>query len=879
MKKMSGHDIKKTWLEFFRNKDHKVEESASLVPINDPTLLWINAGVAPLKGYFDGSKVPSNPRIVNVQKCIRTNDIENVGKTARHHTFFEMLGNFSIGDYFRDEAVSWAYEILTSEDYFGIDPERLIMSVYPTDDETFDKWLEVGVKKDHIVRSYENFWEIGPGPCGPSTEIFYDRGDAYGKADLSMIENDVENDRYVEIWNIVLSQFNAKEGLSREEYPELPSKNIDTGMGLERMATIMQGVETNFETDLFYPVIRDLEALSGVPYEGQMSFKVIADHIRSVVFALSDGATFSNDGRGYVLRRLLRRSLKHGRSIGIEGAFLTSLTGTVVDMMKETYPYLESTEAFAKKMIEKEEAQFLETLTQGEKILKEIMERSGTMIDGKDAFMLYDTYGFPVELTREYAESEGMAVDDEGFKAYMEEQRERARAARKDAVGMHDQNEEYLKFKEESFFVGYETTEVKSKVIKVFEDGVVTKETPFYAESGGQIADRGVIVKEGQVFTVQDVQKLPNGQFLHMIEDHTLEEGDTVRLHVDEASRKMTEAHHSATHLLFSVLREQLGEHVMQQGSLVGPDYLRFDFNHYDLPDEKTILEIEDRVNEKIQEAIDVDVERVDLEEAKKRGAIAEFGEKYDDEVRMVNMGVTLDLCGGTHVSNTADIGRFAIVSVESKGSGIYRITGLANGRVPHINEYMRGFESTLDHLRNKAHNILKKAKEEGIALTFDEEASVEQEGSYRDVIRMRRHLEDYQKAVKALEKAYEEKRQRQRLSDLESHLDKVDENGNLVLKLEAVAPKDLKVLADRLMEHMQGGVVFLADIYDGKVVLVSKSQSDVHAGNLVKEAAKIAGGGGGGRPDFAQAGGRDVSKVDDVLKHVKETLDEKARA
>ncbi len=879
MRNMSGHDIKKTWIEFFKNKGHKVEESASLVPINDPTLLWINAGVAPLKGYFDGSKVPSNPKIVNVQKCIRTNDIENVGHTARHHTFFEMLGNFSIGDYFRDKAIEWAYEILTSKQYFGLDPDRLIMSVYPTDDETYDKWVDVGVKEDHIVRSYENFWEIGPGPCGPSTEIFYDRGDSYGESDLSLIENDVENDRYVEIWNIVLSQFNAKEGLSREEYPELPSKNIDTGMGLERMATIMQGVETNFETDLFFPVIKDLEALSGKTYNGEMSFKVIADHIRSVVFALSDGATFSNDGRGYVLRRLLRRSLKHGRSLGIEGAFLTALVDTVVDMMKETYPYLESAKAFTKKMIEKEEGQFLDTLSQGEKILKEIMERSASMIDGKDAFMLYDTYGFPVELTKEYAESEGMSVDEEGFKAYMEEQRERARAARKDAVGMHDQNEEYLAFKAESYFVGYETTEVESTVIKVFDDGVVTKETPFYAESGGQIADRGVIVKGDQVFTVQDVQRLPNGQFLHMIEDHTLEEGDPVRLHVDEVSRKMTEAHHSATHLLFSVLRETLGEHIMQQGSLVGPDYLRFDFNHYDLPDENTLIDIEDRVNGKIQEAIDVEVERVELDEAKERGAIAEFGEKYEDEVRMVNMGITLDLCGGTHVDNTADIERFAIVSVESKGSGIYRVIALANGRVPNIGEYMRGFESTLAHLRDKAENVLEKASEEGVDLPFEPEKPVEKQGSYRDVIAMRKHVEDFQKAVKKLEKAYEEARQKQRLSNVGNYLEQVDEHGNLILKLEDVAPKDLKALADRLMEHMGKGVVFLADTYDGKVVLVAKSQSDVHAGNLVKEAASIAGGGGGGRPDFAQAGGRDTSKVDEVIRHVKETLDEKARA
>lgn len=873
MKRMTGHEIRETWLNFFKEKKHAIEPSASLVPINDPTLLWINAGVAPLKPYFDGSKVPKNPRIANVQKCIRTNDIENVGKTARHHTFFEMLGNFSIGDYFRDQAMRWGYEILTSEQYYGFDPKNLYMTVYPTDEESYQKWLEIGVEKSHIIRSYENFWEIGPGPCGPSTEIFYDRGSAYGPADLDMIKNDVENDRYVEIWNIVFSQFNAKAGLEREEYPELPNKNIDTGMGLERMAAVIQGTETNFETDLFYPVIEAVEKRSQTPYEGQMSFKVIADHIRSVVFALSDGATFSNEGRGYVLRRLLRRAVKHGRHIGIEEAFLKDMVDVVVSMMERSYPELRKTIDFVRKLVEKEEQKFLETLLQGEKILKELLEDSEKIISGKDAFMLYDTYGFPLELTEEYAHSEGFSVDKEGFEQHMEMQRDRARQARKDLTGMNAQNEAFLSFKDPSQFVGYDTLRVTSPVIKIFDLGVVTRETPFYAESGGQVADQGVIESDGRVYEVEDVQKLPNGQTIHLLGDHAMNEGDSVTLHVDEAAREQTKAHHSVTHLLFKTLREMFGTHVMQQGSLVGPDYLRFDFNHLELPDDETLLEIEKRVNEKIHQNIKVDVEHTDIDEAKARGAIAEFGEKYDDTVRMINMGETLDLCGGTHVSNTAEIERFSIAHIESKGSGIYRIVGLAKDKVSDIRDYLKGFESNLNHLEQKKNSILTDADSLGISLSFTASKSITFEGSYRDVLRMRETLNTYQQAVKQLEKQFDEARKRNSLKNLDAYLELQDASGNIVTKTTDVDMDALKTMADRLMEHTKQGVIFLANVTGGKVVFVCKSKSDIHAGNLVKEAAKIAGGGGGGRPDFAQAGGKDPSKVDDVIEYVKQAI------
>ncbi len=873
MKKMTGHEIKKTWLEFFRERGHKIEDSASLIPINDPTLLWINAGVAPLKGYFDGSKVPSNPRIANVQKCLRTNDIENVGKTARHHTFFEMLGNFSIGDYFRDEAVKWGYELLTSPKYYGFDPDKLYMTVYPTDEETYKQWLEVGVKADHIIKSYENYWEIGPGPCGPCTEIFYDRGSGFGPENLDLIRNDIENDRYIEIWNIVFSQYNAKKGLDREAYPELPKKNIDTGMGLERMACVIQETETNFETDLFYPVIEALSIIAEKPYDGSMSFKVIADHIRTVVFALSDGATFSNEGRGYVLRRLLRRAVKHGKSLGIKRAFLVDLVDEVIEMMQETYPYLIKNRAFTKTMIEKEETKFLETLNQGEKILESLLEKDVQVIEGKEAFMLYDTYGFPVELTEEYAEAKGVSVDKAGFKEHMEMQRERARAARKDSATMNDQNPEFLNFKEKSTFIGYNETETTGKVIKVFAPGIVVDRTPFYAESGGQVADQGVIIKDDKVYEVMDVQKLPNGQFLHFLDDHDLNAGDTVELKVDTVAREATKAHHSVTHLLFATLRQHLGTHVMQQGSLVGPDYLRFDFNHLSLPDEATLLEIEKLVNEKIRKAIAVDIDHTDLETAKAKGAIAEFGEKYEDEVRLVDMGETLDLCGGTHVDNTAEIEAFAIASIESKGSGIYRIVGLAKDRVYEIDDYLQGVKSNAHHLLNKKAQIMKAADEQGIDVQIDIPQEPKITGSYQDVINYRNYLKTLQSAVKQLEKTYEQKKQESSLSDIGKYLADADPNGNIITTTENMDMSTVKTLADRLMEKQKQGVVFIANITKDKVVFIAKSKSDVHAGNLVKAAAKIAGGGGGGRPDFAQAGGKDPEKVHEVLAFVKEKL------
>ena len=873
MKKLSTNEIRKIWLDFWAERGHKVEESASLIPNNDPTLLWINAGVAPLKKYFDGSVVPSNPRIVNAQKCIRTNDIENVGKTARHQTFFEMLGNFSIGDYFSKEAIEWGWEILTSDKYYGFDKDKLYITVYPTDTETWDHWLSVGVKESHLIKCEHNFWEIGSGPCGPDTEIFYDRGDSFGAEDISVMEHDVENDRYIEVWNIVLSQYNSKAGLKRSEYPELPSQNIDTGMGLERMACVIQNAQTNFETDLFMPTIKVIEKLSEIKYTGQMSFKVIADHLRTVVFAVSDGAVLSNEGRGYVLRRLLRRAIKHGKQLGIDKPFLTELVDVVVDTMGGFYKYLYESKDLVKKLIQIEEDKFLETLTQGEKRLEEMIKNTeGKIISGIDAFTLYDTYGFPIELTEEIAEDAGYFVDKDEFVSEMEKQKERARSARKNTISMNNQNEELINFKEKDEFVGYTNLVVETTVLRSFEEGVVLTKTPFYAESGGQVADAGVIRKGTEEFTVLDVQKTPNGQFMHFLENNTLKTGDSVTAIVDEIVRTNTVYNHSATHLLFGALREIVGSHVSQQGSQVTSESLRFDFNNFENLDDETLLKVEARVNEKIKESIKVDIGEFSIEEAKAKGAIAEFGEKYGATVRVINMDYTVDLCGGTHVNDTGDIGKFALASIESKGSGIYRIVGHASSAIENIRNQFVGFHKEMDKLLVKVDKMLNEALENDIHLDFKFKRNDKIIGSYQDVINKRIEFAKLQEVVRDLEKEYKELLKQKTFGDIELYLSQAVD-GKIIIRTDNIDKDALKPLADRLLDRLGKGFVFIANVQSNKVTFIAKSNVDIHAGKIAKEAAIITGGNGGGRPDMAQAGGRDITKVDEALLKVKELV------
>lgn len=875
MRYMTGNEIRKTWLNFFKDKGHSVEEGASLIPNNDPTLLWMNSGVAALKKYFDGRVVPKNPRIVNVQKCIRTNDIENVGNTARHHTFFEMMGNFSIGDYFREEAIEYGFELLTDEKYFGFPIEKLYFTYYPTDLDTKERWLKLGVEEEHLIPSEGNFWEIGSGPCGPCTEIFFDRGESFGDFTTESIKKDIENDRYVELWNIVLSQYNAIDGLSRENYPELPSKNIDTGAGLERFASVIQGAKTNFETDLFMPIINEISKVANVPYEGQKAFKVIADHIRTVTMAISDGAMLSNEGRGYVLRRLLRRAVKYGKQLKIDKPFLVSLIDTAASILLPFYPYIEDKLPIVKKIVETEENKFLETLLSGEKKLSEIISISEKIISGKDAFLLYDTYGFPLELTAEYALEQGYEVDIKGFKLEMDKQKERARNARSEADSMMGQNEEYLSFVLESEFVGYETLEIEAKIIKVFPEGLVLDKTPFYATSGGQLADHGLIYNDSISLKIIDVEKLPNGQFLHKTSEElsTSYEGMVVKAEVDKTRRKLTEYHHSATHLLFKVLRDVLGNHVSQQGSQVSFDGLRFDFNHYENIEDEVILTIEEKVNDMIKDSYKSSTRIMKVEEAKQLGAIAEFGEKYGDKVRTIDLKYTLDLCGGTHVKDLSDIGKFAIKSVSSIGSGIFRIEAVANKMVDTLADSLVGLNQDIDNLVNKANKILLEAKKANIELDFNFKKNSVSLGSYQDVIDKRNELHEAQLAVKELEKTFNRLKETKALESV-NDLSDFTYGNKVIAKLENVNGSALKQLADDYLANNDLDFIFLASVIEEKIVFVAKSNiKQINAGQVVKNAAQICGGNGGGRPDFAQAGGKDLEKLDEAINYVKDLI------
>jgi alanyl-tRNA synthetase len=697
MKPFTGSQIRRMWLDFFASKQHQIIPGKSLVPFQDPTLLWINSGVAALKKYFDGSEIPSNKRLTNAQKSLRTNDIEQVGYTARHHTFFEMLGNFSIGDYFRKEAITWAFELLTSPQWFGFDKDRLYFTYSPLDLETPKIWESLGIASDHLFPLEGNFWEIGEGPCGPNTEIFYDRGERYDEQKLGvrLLKEEISNDRYIEIWNIVFSQYNAVQGVARSQYKELPSKNIDTGAGLERLASIFQGTPTNFETDLFFPIIKAIEPLASVGYEasGYRPYRVIADHIRTLTFTLSDGAMFANEGRGYVLRRILRRALRYGRKIGILQPFLFNLVDVVLTIMKEDYPYLVEHHTTVKTMIRQEEERFMTTLQHGESLLKSQLDL-GKPIAADIAFKLYDTFGFPLELTIEIAQEVHLSVDTKGFETLMEAQRERARQARQQVGSMAKQSAALLAFTTPSQFDETKPM-LEAHVIGLFQDGqavttldeggeVILDVTPFYAESGGQTADIGTL--QGPTFeaTVIDVQKAPHKQPLHKIQLKygKLNVGDLVTASIDLPRRQAIRQHHSSLHLLQAALKQHLGAHIVQQGSFVGDAYARFDFSHHQKITDQEIATIEQDVNDQIQLASPCTIELMPIAEARKTGATAPFEEKYGDIVRIVTLGPrSKEFCGGTHVNNTQEIGMFQITSEESIAAGTRRlvvVTGAA---------------------------------------------------------------------------------------------------------------------------------------------------------------------------------------------------------
>ena len=896
MKKLTGNEIIKMYIDFFVEKGHNYIESASLIPQNDPTVLWVNAGVTPLKKYFDGTIVPKNRRIVSCQKCIRTGDIESVGKTARHHTFFQMLGNFSVGDYFKKEALTWAYELLTSPKYFDMDKDKLYITVYSGDEESYNIWLSLGVKPSHLVKLDSNFWEIGPGPSGPDTEIFYDRGEKYDKEKkgIKLLEEEIENDRYIEIWNNVLSQFNATIGLKREEYPELPSKNIDTGMGVERMAMILQGVETNYETDLFMPIMKAIENICHISYHGQMEFKVIADHIRTLVFALSDGAVFENVGRGYVLRRLLRRASRMGRKLNINKEFLTALVPVVVDNYKEIYPELVGNMNKVKDLISKEELLFQKTLLSGEKRLEELFANENKIISGKDAFKLYDTYGYPIELTIEEAMDRGFTVDKKEFEAYMDMQKELARKNRKVEASMNLQNDLLINYKEKSEFVGYDKLGLETTILAIMDDDkfvdscsedcyIFLSENPFYAESGGQVSDSGYLKNDKCKLEVMDVIKAPNGQHLLYVKvlEGTINKGDKILTHVLKDKRNAIMQNHSSVHLLQKSLQELLGDSVHQAGSKVDEKELRFDFTYQGKLSDELIFKLENMVNEKIDKAYETKIEYLSLEEAKKKGAMALFSDKYGDIVRVVTMGDSIELCAGTHVQNTKDIKKFAIASVENKGADVYRITASSDKNIKEVlKEEISKYNEEMIKLLDKAKKIVTSAKELDIDLEFNFDIDNSAPTSYKDVIINKNELENLRNALKNLEKEFTRKKNEKSISDLSSFLDVKEEINGITTIISITNGYEigiLKQIVSALSNQIDNNFILLANVNeDNSVNFVAKSNSNrVNCGEIVKDLAVRSSGNGGGSMNFAQGGGTDATIINKLLVNVKEKLKE----
>lgn len=870
MKQLTSTQIRRMYLDFFVEKGHKIEPSASLVPVDDPSLLWINSGVATLKKYFDGREIPENPRITNSQKSIRTNDIENVGKTARHHTFFEMLGNFSIGDYFKLEAIAWAWEFLTSEKWLALEKEKLSVTVHPEDTEAYDIWRNViGLPEDRIIRIEGNFWDIGEGPSGPNTEIFYDRGP---EADTWSPKEEMypggENDRYLEVWNVVFSQYNHN---ADGTYTELPAKNIDTGMGLERIVSVLQDVPTNFDTDLFIPIIREIEKLSGAKYgvskEQDVAFKVIADHIRTVTFAIADGALPSNEGRGYILRRLLRRAVRFAKILGLNSSFMYKLTDIVAEIMIDYYPNVKESVSFVKDVILKEEDRFHETLHEGEAILTNIaneVKDTTKVISGEDAFKLYDTFGFPIELTEEYAEELGLTVDIDGFNEEMEKQKERARASRHDDSSMQVQSDLYNRIIGDSEFVGYtQLIEKSSKLLAIVdkEDNlldkytgadvvkVVFERTPFYAESGGQVADRGEIIALGFKGEVLDVRKLPDKRHIHFVKvvEGELLVGNEYELVVNRNYRLNIEKNHTATHLLNEALRQQVGTHIKQAGSLVTDDKLRFDITHFAPLTKEEIERVEQEVNEQIWNALEIKTEEMPIAEARKLGAQALFGEKYGDVVRVVSIGdYSIELCGGTHNANSSEVGIFKIISESGVAAGVRRIEALT-GRAAY--EYLRSQEDTLSSVekltKSNSTNVIEK-------------------------------VSSLQVEIKKLTKEKEILQQKIANAELNNLVNDIKEvNGVSVLTsvVESENMNHLKQLVDNAKSKLENYVIAFASINEDKVnfvVAVDKAITDKYnAGKLVNVLATVCDGRGGGRPDMAQAGAKNKENINKAFEEL----------
>ncbi|MBO3064070.1 MULTISPECIES: alanine--tRNA ligase [Staphylococcus] len=873
MKNLKASEIRQNFIDYFVEQGHMVEPSAPLVPIDDDSLLWINSGVATLKKYFDGRETPRKPRIVNSQKAIRTNDIENVGFTARHHTFFEMLGNFSIGNYFKKEAIEFAWEFLTSEKWMAMDPKLLYVTVHPEDIEAYRIWNEdIGLEESRIIRIEGNFWDIGEGPSGPNTEIFYDRGDSYGKDDpAEEMYPGGENERFLEVWNLVFSEFNHNKD---HTYTPLPNKNIDTGMGLERMASLAQNVRTNYETDLFMPIIREVETLSGKKYLEKdaydVAFKVISDHIRTIAFAIADGALPANEGRGYVLRRLLRRAVRFSQSLDINEPFMYQLVDIVADIMEPYYPNVKEKSGFIKRVIKSEEERFHETLEEGLAILNNLVAQAkeqSNEISGKDAFKLYDTYGFPVELTEEIATQENLTVDMATFESEMQQQRDRARQARQNSQSMQVQSEVLKKITTESKFVGYDVMDRATTITDIIYNGelvdtaeageivyFILKETPFYAVSGGQVADQGKVSNENFEIAVTEVTKAPNGQNLHKgeIQFGTVKTNAEVSASVNHKDRSAIKKNHSATHLLHAALKEVLGEHVNQAGSLVEAERLRFDFSHFGPMTQEEIDQVERRVNEEIWNSIEVNIQEMPIEEAKQIGAMALFGEKYGDVVRVVNMApFSIELCGGIHVNNTSEIGLFKIVSESGTGAGVRRIEALT-GKSAFL--YLETIQTQFNAVKTQV-----KVKTDDQVL----DKVIQMQTEEKELVKQ---LEQKNKEVTSL-----------KMGDITNQVEEINGLKFLATEVEVPNAKAIRETMDDFKSKLQDTVIVLISNVDGKVSLVAtvpKTLTDkVKAGDIIKNMAPIVGGKGGGRPDMAQGGGTQPENITEALRFIKDYI------
>ena len=863
------------FLDFFESKGHLKMKSFSLVPHNDKSLLLINSGMAPLKPYFTGAEIPPRRRVTTCQKCIRTGDIENVGKTARHGTFFEMLGNFSFGDYFKDEAIHWSWEFLT--EVIGLDPNRLYPSVYLEDDEAFNIWnKEIGIPADRIFKfgKEDNFWEHGAGPCGPCSEIYYDRGEKYGCGKPGCTVG-CDCDRYMEIWNNVFTQFDND---GNNNYTELAQKNIDTGMGLERLASVVQDVDSIFDVDTVRALRDKVCEMAHCKYhesdEKDVSIRLITDHIRSATFMISDGIMPTNEGRGYVLRRLIRRAARHGRLLGIEGKFLAKLSETVIEGSKDGYPELEEKRDFIVKVLSQEEDKFNKTIDQGLGILaqmEEDMKAAGTQtLSGADAFKLYDTYGFPMDLTKEILEEKGYGIDEDGFKACMEEQRTKARTAREvtNYMGADATVYDEIDAAVTSEFVGYDHLTDQSKVtvlttdtdiVEALTDGqmgtIFVEKTPFYATMGGQEGDKGEITLGDAVFQVEDTIKLLGGKIGHVgrMTKGMIKTGDVVTLSVHAADRADTSKNHSATHLLQKALKTVLGSHVEQKGSLVTPDRLRFDFAHFQPMTAEEIAEVETLVNKEIRAALPVTTDVMNIEEAKKSGAMALFDEKYSENVRVVSMGdFSKELCGGTHVANTSEILAFKILSESGIAAGVRRIEALTGDAV------FAYYKEQEAQLANAAK--LLKTKPEAVGEKIE-------------------HLYAEIKALQSENEALKSKAAKDALGDVMNQVQEINGVKLLAARVDDVDMNGLRDLGDQLKEKLGDGVVVLASVKDGKVSLMATATDEAqkkgaHAGNLIKAIAAIVGGGGGGRPGMAQAGGKNPAAVDDAIKEAAKVVE-----